>query len=71
MPAMVEFAAALLIVVYFALAIVTYMVQGYLKKTDNQLRNAPASAAWFMWSLVAAELGGFIILFYGVVVAIF
>ncbi len=71
LPAIVEFVAALLILFYFALAISTYMVQGALKKTDNQLRNAPASTAWFMWSLVVAEVGGFCVLFYGVLMAIF
>jgi hypothetical protein len=71
LPDAVEFIAALAMLVYFALAISTYMVQGYLKKTDNQLRNAPASTAWFMWSLIVAEVGGFCVLFYGVLAALF
>lgn len=71
LPATMEFIAAVLVLSYFALAISTYVVQGVLKKTDNQLHNAPSSTAWFMWSLIVAEVGGFCVLFYGVLVAIF
>lgn len=71
LPDTLEFFAALAMLVYFALAISTYMVQGWLKKTENQLLNAPTSTAWFMWSLIAAEVGGFLVLFYGVLVAVF
>ena len=71
LPGTVEFLAALAMLTYFALAIATYMVQGYLKNTDNQLRGAPPSTAWFMWTLIAAEVGGFCVLFYGVLAAIF
>ena len=65
-----EVVATLALMIYFALAIATYMYQGIVKKTDNQLRDAPPAVAWFMWSLVAAEIGGFLVLFYGVLVAI-
>lgn len=65
-----EFIAASAILAYFALAISTYIAQGVLKQTDNQLRNAPRSTALFMWTLIAAELGGFLVLFYGVLVAV-
>ena len=70
LPDMVEFLACLAMLVYFALAIATYMVQGFLKKTDNQLRDAPPSTGWFMWSLIVTEVGGFCVLFYGVLVAV-
>jgi hypothetical protein len=66
----VETIATLLLIVYFAFAIMTYMIQGLLKKTDNQLRHITASTRWFMWSLIVAEIAGFAILFYGVLVAI-
>ena len=66
-----EFYAALFPLAYFALAILSYIVQGVKQETDNQLRNAPPSTAWFMWSLVVAEIGGFVVLFYGVLVATF
>ncbi|MDZ7785254.1 MAG: hypothetical protein U5K56_20655 [Halioglobus sp.] len=66
----VEIVATLALVVYFALAIVTYMVHGYLGDTENQLREITAITRWFMWSLIAAEIGGFVVLFYGVLVAL-
>ena len=65
-----EVIATLALMIYFGLAIGTYMYQGVIKQTDNQLRNAPPATAWFMWSLVAAEIGGFLVLFYGVLVAV-
>ena len=71
LPGGVEFVATLLPLAYFALAILSYVVQGLLGKTDNQLRDARPSVAWFMWSLIVAEIGGFGVLFYGVLVAIF
>ena len=48
----------------------TYMVQGFLGQTDNQLREITATTRTFMWSLVAAEIGGFLVLFYGVLLAL-
>lgn len=70
LPATVELAATLALVVYFALAISTYMVQGFLGRTDNQLREITATTRVFMWSLIAAEIGGFLVLFYGVLTAL-
>ncbi|MBM67934.1 MAG: hypothetical protein CME43_00445 [Haliea sp.] len=70
LPNMVEIMATLALIVYFALAIAIYMIHGYLGDTDNQLREINAVTRWFMWTLIAAELGGFLILFYGVLVAL-
>jgi hypothetical protein len=66
-----ETVAVLLLVVYFALAITSYMIQGVAQKTDNQLREISPAVQVFMWTLVAAEIGGFLILFYGVLLTIF
>jgi TRAP-type C4-dicarboxylate transport system permease small subunit len=71
LPARVEFVATAFLVAYFALAIGSYMVQGARKATDNQLRDASPAVGWFMWTLIVAEIGGFCVLFYGVVVALF
>ena len=70
LPAAVETVATVLLVAYFALAIVTYMIQGFTAKTDNQLRHITGSTKFFMWSLIVAEITGFLILFYGVLIAI-
>ncbi|MDX1736168.1 MAG: hypothetical protein R3228_17460 [Halioglobus sp.] len=70
LPATVELVAIGLPLAYFAIAIVGYMVQGYRKETDNQFRDTSTSLAIATWSLVVAEIGGFIVLFYGVLLAI-
>ena len=79
LPPRVEFWAAFFPLLYFAFAISTYVIHGALQDTDNQLRAPfklgnmtvpPAMMAVQMWSLVAAEIGGFLVLFYGVIVAL-
>ena len=69
-----ELASVIALEGYFGIAILVYFVHALLQDTDNQLR-APhrlGTAAVprvlievFMWSLIAAELGGFVVLFYG------
>ena len=63
-------------VVFFAAAVLSYVVHGWLADTDNQLRKphqlgksrVPGGAvALFMWALIAGEIGGFVVLFYGVI----
>ena len=61
-------------VAYFAIAIGSYALHGLLRDTDNQLARphrlgsstipAPLMAIFF-WSLVIAEVGGFLVLFSG------
>lgn len=59
---------------FFALAIGTYVLHGILRDTDNQLRKpyvlgrgrVPGMLLHgFMWALVLGEIGGFAILFWG------
>ena len=59
---------------FFALAIASYMLHGMLRDTDNQLRSPhrlgnrtlPGLAIHgFMWALAAGEIGGFAILLWG------
>jgi len=72
----VEIIATVAVLLYFASAILTYAIHGLLKDTDNQLkppfalgdRKLPGGlVAAHMWMLVTAEIGGFLVLFYGVV----
>ena len=72
--AQTNFYAVLLNVIYFALAIGTYVVHGLLKDTDNQLRRPHKLGnlslpgiliQLFMWSLIAAEVGGTLVLLLG------
>lgn len=73
---MVNFWATLFPLVFFAAAIFTYIVHGVLRDTDNQLANphrlGPMTLPGFliqgfMWALIVAEIGGFVVLFAGVV----
>lgn len=66
--------AAGLPLLFFALAIATYMVHGALRDTDNQFRRphvlgrarVPGIAVHgFMWALIVGEIGGFSVLLWG------
>lgn len=59
---------------FFGLAIGGYIVHGLLQDTDNQLRRPhrvgktdlpKGSLETFMWALMLAEIGGFLVLFSG------
>ncbi len=71
---LINFWAVLLNVVYFALAIGLYALHGFLKDTDNQLRKphrlGPMTLPTILvhlaiFSLVVAEIGGTLVLFFG------
>ena len=65
-----ELTAVILLVLYFAIAIIGYVIQGVKKETDNQIKDMGAGMTALMWSLIVAEIGGFLILFYGVITAL-
>lgn len=65
---------------FFASAIVMYVIHGLLRDTDNQLRKPHVLGrrhmpgwmiAGYMVALAVGEIGGFAVLFYGFVVATF
>lgn len=79
LPEAVAFWSVLFPLVFFAGAIVSYMIHGVLQDTDNQIRKPSVLGrgtlpAWVvptaMWALVVAEIGGFVVLFYGVLKAV-
>ena len=70
LPGGLELFAVILLVAYFAVAIMTYVIHGWKEDTDNQVRNMGTAATVFMWSLVVAEIGGFLIIFYGLLTAL-
>lgn len=72
----VDLLAVFFPVFYFALAIGGYVLHGLLRDTDNQFLKPHIVGRWhlppvmltgFMWSLIAAEIGGFGVLFAGFV----
>ena len=63
---------------FFALAITTYIAHGILQDTDNQLQKPyrlgrillpPPLFHTFVWLLIIGEVGGFLVLFVGVLIA--
>ncbi len=73
-----EVLAVILLVGYFATAVISYFIHGIKQDTRNQLHLSDGEKPTFvhksipvyMWTLIAAEIGGFLILFYGVVIAL-
>jgi hypothetical protein len=64
--------AVMLPQILFAAAIVSYLYQGAIKRTDNQLRRNPANPGagraqlmGFMLALIIGEVGGFVVLIAG------
>jgi len=79
LPTTLELIAVCAILVYFASAILTYLVHGLLRDTENQLKppfrvgsfELPRGAVpLHMWMLIVAETGGFLVLFYGVLIEV-
>lgn len=75
----VNLVASALPLLFFALAIGSYILHGVLRDTDNQMakphrlgrgRLHPALMVGFMWALMAAEIGGFAVLFAGALKAL-
>jgi hypothetical protein len=75
----VNLLAAALPLAFFAFAIGGYVVHGVLRDTDNQFLKPhrlgrgevhPALLTSFMWALMAAEIGGFVVLFAGTLAAL-
>jgi hypothetical protein len=73
-PPAVNFWATLFPLVFFGAAIFTYIVHGVLRDTDNQLARPHRLAGatlpgflikGFMGALIVAEVGGFLVLFAG------
>jgi amino acid transporter len=52
---------------YFFAAVGGYMVHGWRRDTDNQFKGAAAGLHAFMWALIVAEIGGWLVLLAGFV----
>lgn len=63
----VDLVAAAALVTFFVAAVAGYNVQGLRKQTDNQFRDGdgPPGLHGFMWVLIAAEIGGLLVLLAG------
>jgi len=73
-PQWVNTLAVAVPMLFFASAVATYALHGWLRDTDNQLQRphrighyhiaSPLMSA-YVWALIAGELGGFLVLFGG------
>ncbi len=66
---LVDLVAAAALGTFFLAAVVGYNVQGLRGQTDNQFRDGdgPPGLHAFMWVLIAAEIGGLLVLLAGFV----
>lgn len=51
--------------VFFAAAVFSYIYHGYLDDTENQLAERNFVSTWGMALLIAGEIGGILVLFWG------
>ncbi len=52
---------------YFLLTVIGYMKEGYLNHTDNMFSERNFVTTWFMYGLIAGEIGGFALILGGFV----
>ena len=45
--------------IFFILSVLGYIREGILNRTDNQFRERNFITTWFMYGLIAGEIGGF------------
>ena len=79
LPEHVELIAVAVVLFYFLSAILIYLVHGLVKDTENQMAKPHKMAGRevssgfvrvLMWTLIAGEVGGFLVIFYGVIQAL-
>ena len=50
---------------YFALTVIGYIKEGFLNRTDNMFAERNFVTTWFMYGLIAGEIGAFLLIFGG------
>ena len=63
--------ATIIVLIFFSLTILGYLTTGLKDKTENLFRERNFTTTWFIYALIAAEIGGFIIIFFGFLTKIF
>lgn len=63
--------ATIIVLIFFGLTILGYLTTGLKDKTENLFRERNFTTTWFIYALIAAEIGGFIIIFFGFLTKIF
>lgn len=70
-PAWVNLTAAMVLVFFFVVAIAAYIQHGFRQDTTNQFEHPSGSLHAGMLALILGEVGGFVVLLSGFVVAQF
>lgn len=52
-------------ILYFILTVAGYIREGYLNRTENMFAERNFVTVWFMYGLIAGEIGGFILILGG------
>jgi hypothetical protein len=52
---------------YFILAVIGYIREGFLNRTENMFTERNFITVWFMYGLIAGEIGGFLLILGGFV----
>ena len=63
--ARVQLGAAGLVLLYFAVTIAGYLSHGLRDDTDNMFASRNFTTTWFMYTLIAAEVGGLSVILWG------
>jgi len=52
-------------IAFFALTVTGYIAEGFRNRTDNMFRERNFITTWFMYALIAGEIGGFLLILGG------
>lgn len=52
-------------ILYFILTVIGYIKEGILNRTDNMFAERNFVTVWFMYGLIAGEIGGFLLILGG------
>ena len=54
-------------ILYFILTVIGYVKEGFLDRTENMFAERNFITVWFMYGLIAGEIGGFLLILGGFV----
>lgn len=66
-PIRIQVGAVLLVLVFFALTVCGYLAEGIKNVTDNLFRERNFTTTWYMYLLIAGEIGGLSVILWGFV----
>ena len=61
----VQVAAVSTVLVFFALTVVGHLMEGVRDRTDNLFRERNFTTTWYMYLLIAGEIGGLSVILWG------